>query len=177
MMHGPLNIRCQRVFTLKNHLVFICKQPVSPDWKNPHCWLEWSVDVLQNHSGYNSEENNFTTTNLMLTIQPISCHANYWAVTACRTLIHVLFQGGGSGLLRREKTLESVIRCMSGVIDLPLTVKTRTGVYTDKNIAHTFMPKFHDWGASLVTVSFYLGCAFLCHCRQNNTDETVCWSR
>jgi len=58
--------------------------------------------------------------------------------------------------LRREKTLESVIRCMSSVIDLPLTVKTRTGVYTDKNIAHTFMPKFHDWGASLVTVSFYL---------------------
>ena len=45
---------------------------------------------------------------------------------------------------------------MSCVVDLPLTVKTRTGVYTDKNIAHTFMPKFHDWGASLVTVSFYL---------------------
>ena len=75
---------------------------------------------------------------------------------ARRILICVLFQGGGSGLLRREKTLESVIRCMNGVIDLPLTVKTRTGVYTDKNIAHTFMPKFHEWGASLVTVSFYL---------------------
>lgn len=61
-------------------------------------------------------------------------------------------QGGGSGLLRREKTLESVIRCMSSIIDLPLTVKTRTGVYTDKNIAHTFMPKFREWGASLITV-------------------------
>lgn len=61
-------------------------------------------------------------------------------------------QGGGSGLLRREKTLESVICCMSNVINLPLTVKTRTGVYTDRNILHTFMPKFQEWGASLVTV-------------------------
>ncbi|KAJ4442272.1 hypothetical protein ANN_12139, partial [Periplaneta americana] len=61
-------------------------------------------------------------------------------------------QGGGSGLLRREKTLESVVRCMSDVLSLPLTLKTRTGVYTDKNIAHMYMPKFREWGASLVTV-------------------------
>jgi hypothetical protein len=61
-------------------------------------------------------------------------------------------------LLRREKTLESVIRCMSNVINLPLTVKTRTGVYTDRNILHTFMPKFQEWGASLVTVSFSQWC-------------------
>lgn len=65
----------------------------------------------------------------------------------------MFMQGGGSGLLRREKTLESVIRCMSNVTDLPLTVKTRTGVYANKNIAHTLMPKFQEWGASLVTVS------------------------
>lgn len=70
----------------------------------------------------------------------------------------VLLQGGGSGLLRREKTLESVIRCMNNVINLPLTVKTRTGVYANKNLAHTLMPKFQEWGASLVTVSLYQGC-------------------
>ncbi|XP_021915352.1 tRNA-dihydrouridine(47) synthase [NAD(P)(+)]-like isoform X2 [Zootermopsis nevadensis] len=61
-------------------------------------------------------------------------------------------QGGGSGLLRREKTLESVIRCMSNVINLPLTVKTRTGVYANKNMAHALIPNFQEWGASLVTV-------------------------
>uniref|UniRef100_A0A7R9J891 tRNA-dihydrouridine(47) synthase [NAD(P)(+)] n=1 Tax=Timema californicum TaxID=61474 RepID=A0A7R9J891_TIMCA len=61
-------------------------------------------------------------------------------------------QGGGSGLLRREKVLESVVRSMSNVTNLPLTIKTRTGVYTDKNIAHTLVPKFRDWGASLITV-------------------------
>lgn len=47
---------------------------------------------------------------------------------------------------------------MSNVIDLPLTVKTRTGVYTDKNILHTLIPKFQDWGVSLVTVSFSQWC-------------------
>jgi len=146
---------------MKSHLVCICKQLFSPYLKNPHCQLEWSVGVLQSQR-CNSEENNFSATDLMLTIQLISFHADYWAVTTRTILISVLFQGGGSGLLRREKTLESVVRCMSSVIDLPLTVKTRTGVYTDKNIAHTFMPKFHDWGVSLVTVSFYLWCAILC---------------
>jgi tRNA-dihydrouridine synthase len=70
----------------------------------------------------------------------------------------VLLQGGGSGLLRRKKTLESVIRCMSSVINLPLTVKTRTGIYTDKNIAHILVPKLQEWGASLITVSFCKGC-------------------
>jgi tRNA-dihydrouridine synthase 3 len=42
---------------------------------------------------------------------------------------------------------------MSNVINLPLTVKSRTGVYTDKNILHTFIPKFQEWGVSLATVS------------------------
>jgi tRNA-dihydrouridine synthase 3 len=42
---------------------------------------------------------------------------------------------------------------MSNVISLPLTVKTRTGVYTDKNILHSFIPKFQEWGVSLATVS------------------------
>ncbi|PSN51925.1 tRNA-dihydrouridine(47) synthase [NAD(P)(+)]-like protein [Blattella germanica] len=58
----------------------------------------------------------------------------------------------GSGLLRREKTLKAVVSCMSDTVDVPLTVKTRTGVYTDKNIAHHYMPKFRDWGASLITI-------------------------
>ncbi|KAJ9601321.1 hypothetical protein L9F63_000543, partial [Diploptera punctata] len=61
-------------------------------------------------------------------------------------------QGCGAGLLRREKVLRSVITCMSDTVNIPVTVKTRTGVHTDRNIAHSLMPKFRDWGASLVTV-------------------------
>ncbi|XP_044728521.1 tRNA-dihydrouridine(47) synthase [NAD(P)(+)]-like [Chrysoperla carnea] len=61
-------------------------------------------------------------------------------------------QGAGSGLLRKERVLESVIRSTSQILDVPLTIKTRTGIYADKNIAHELVPKFRDWGASMVTV-------------------------
>ncbi|KAK7865586.1 hypothetical protein R5R35_010117 [Gryllus longicercus] len=61
-------------------------------------------------------------------------------------------QGAGSGLLRRERILESVVRSMSEVLTVPLTVKLRTGVSNNKNIAHTLVPKFGEWGASLITL-------------------------
>ncbi|XP_071452039.1 tRNA-dihydrouridine(47) synthase [NAD(P)(+)]-like [Hetaerina americana] len=61
-------------------------------------------------------------------------------------------QGGGSGLLRRENTLGIIVRSMAGVLNLPLTVKTRTGVHSDKNVAHTLIPKFKDWGVSAITL-------------------------
>lgn len=62
-------------------------------------------------------------------------------------------QGGGSGMLNRLNVLETVVKSVSQVMNIPLTVKTRTGVYIDKPIAHTLMPKFVDWGVSMITVS------------------------
>lgn len=62
-------------------------------------------------------------------------------------------QGGGSGMLNRLNVLETVVRSVSQVLDIPLTVKTRMGVYIDKPIAHNLTPKFRDWGASMITVS------------------------
>ncbi|XP_014607904.1 PREDICTED: tRNA-dihydrouridine(47) synthase [NAD(P)(+)]-like [Polistes canadensis] len=61
-------------------------------------------------------------------------------------------QGGGSGMLNRLNVLETVIKSVSQVVEIPLTVKTRTGVYIDKPIAHNLMPKFRDWGVSMITV-------------------------
>lgn len=55
-------------------------------------------------------------------------------------------------MLRRPNILESVIRCTSQVLNIPFTVKTRIGVYNNQNIAHTLVPKFRDWGASMITV-------------------------
>lgn len=63
-------------------------------------------------------------------------------------------QGGGSALLRRQNILEVMIRSCVTMLDVPLTVKTRTGIYANKSIAHELVPKFEEWGASLVTVSF-----------------------
>ncbi|XP_054016494.1 tRNA-dihydrouridine(47) synthase [NAD(P)(+)]-like isoform X1 [Hylaeus anthracinus] len=61
-------------------------------------------------------------------------------------------QGGGSGMLNRLNVLETVVKSVSQVMNIPLTVKTRTGVYIDKPVAHNLMPKFHKWGVSMITV-------------------------
>ncbi|XP_014484256.1 PREDICTED: tRNA-dihydrouridine(47) synthase [NAD(P)(+)]-like isoform X2 [Dinoponera quadriceps] len=62
-------------------------------------------------------------------------------------------QGGGSGMLNRLNVLETVVKSVSQVLDIPLSIKTRTGVYIDRPIAHNLMPKFHEWGVSMITVS------------------------
>lgn len=62
-------------------------------------------------------------------------------------------QGGGSALIRRPNVLEAIVRGCSTVLnETPFTVKTRTGVYKDKNVAHELVPKFEEWGAQAVTV-------------------------
>lgn len=50
--------------------------------------------------------------------------------------------GAGSGLLNRPRVLESCVRNLCDVLDVPLTIKTRTGVYSSENIAHNFVSIF-----------------------------------
>lgn len=38
------------------------------------------------------------------------------------------------------------------VLDVPLTVKIRTGVQEKVNVAHKIIPRIREWGASMVTV-------------------------
>ncbi|KAL1490277.1 hypothetical protein ABEB36_012998 [Hypothenemus hampei] len=64
----------------------------------------------------------------------------------------VFKKGAGTGLLLRPKVLESCLKNLSDIISVPLTVKSRTGVYKDENIAHDLAPKFRDWGVSLITI-------------------------
>lgn len=62
-------------------------------------------------------------------------------------------QGAGSALIRRQNILESIVRSSSEVLNgIPFTVKTRTGIYTNKNVAHELVPKFEEWGAKAVTI-------------------------
>lgn len=61
-------------------------------------------------------------------------------------------QGGGSGMMHRLPTLEASVRCASTLLSIPFTVKMRTGVYENKKIAHTIIPKVREWGASLITL-------------------------
>ncbi|XP_014230819.1 tRNA-dihydrouridine(47) synthase [NAD(P)(+)]-like [Trichogramma pretiosum] len=61
-------------------------------------------------------------------------------------------QGSGCGMMNRLNVLEHVVKSASEVLDIPFTVKTRTGVYMDKPTAHTLMPKFREWGASMINI-------------------------
>lgn len=56
-------------------------------------------------------------------------------------------------MIRRTNILETIVRSCSEVLgDTPFTVKTRTGIYSNKSVAHELVPKFERWGASAVTI-------------------------
>ncbi|NXN35153.1 DUS3L synthase, partial [Rhinoptilus africanus] len=61
-------------------------------------------------------------------------------------------KGGGCALMTRSSKFEQIVRGMDSVLDVPLTVKIRTGVQEKINVAHKIIPKIREWGASMVTV-------------------------
>nr|XP_013055769.2 tRNA-dihydrouridine(47) synthase [NAD(P)(+)]-like isoform X2 [Anser cygnoides] len=61
-------------------------------------------------------------------------------------------KGGGCALMTRTNKFEQIVRGMNLVLDVPLTVKIRTGVQEKINVAHKIIPKLREWGASMVTL-------------------------
>uniref|UniRef100_A0A0B8RPP9 tRNA-dihydrouridine(47) synthase [NAD(P)(+)] n=1 Tax=Philothamnus irregularis TaxID=1899461 RepID=A0A0B8RPP9_9SAUR len=61
-------------------------------------------------------------------------------------------KGGGCALMTRTNKFEQIVRGMNSVLDVPLTVKIRTGVQEKTNLAHKLIPNLREWGASLVTL-------------------------
>ncbi|XP_077446242.1 tRNA-dihydrouridine(47) synthase [NAD(P)(+)]-like [Stigmatopora argus] len=61
-------------------------------------------------------------------------------------------KGGGCGLMTRTRKFEQIIRGMNYVLDVPLTVKIRTGVQEKNNVAHKLIPEMMKWGVSLITL-------------------------
>ncbi|KAK7483237.1 hypothetical protein BaRGS_00025530, partial [Batillaria attramentaria] len=61
-------------------------------------------------------------------------------------------RGEGCALMGKITKYENIVRCMNSVIDVPLTVKMRTGIMDGKNTAHTLIPRLRDAGAALVTL-------------------------
>ncbi|XP_059059462.1 tRNA-dihydrouridine(47) synthase [NAD(P)(+)]-like [Achroia grisella] len=59
-------------------------------------------------------------------------------------------KGGGSGMMHRLPTLQASITCASKLLNIPFTIKMRTGVYQNKKIAHTIIPKVVEAGVSMV---------------------------
>lgn len=61
-------------------------------------------------------------------------------------------QGAGSALMGRYTRFEGIVRGMVEVLDCPLTVKMRTGIYNKNWNAHKLVAKLKDWGVSMMTV-------------------------
>ena len=83
----------------------------------------------------------------------LSCSVLYFICGGLLFSCGGLFQGEGCALIGRLNKFEQIIRGMRSVLDVPLTVKMRTGIFDNKNIAHTVIPRLRDWGVSMVTVS------------------------
>ena len=62
------------------------------------------------------------------------------------------FRGMGSGMMGRKKPLEVMTRAISQVMNKPLTIKMRTGIYHDKPTALNLIPLVREWGADMVTI-------------------------
>ncbi|XP_028317759.1 tRNA-dihydrouridine(47) synthase [NAD(P)(+)]-like isoform X2 [Gouania willdenowi] len=61
-------------------------------------------------------------------------------------------KGGGCGLMARTRKFEQIVKGMNYVLDVPLTVKIRTGVHEKSNIAHKLIPELKNWGVSMITL-------------------------
>ena len=60
--------------------------------------------------------------------------------------------GAGSELLRHPKAIGNMVRTMRAAVDIPITVKTRTGINDDLITIHEVCAEVEDAGASLLSI-------------------------
>lgn len=72
----------------------------------------------------------------------------------CGCPIDLIFRKGeGSAMMAHPNKLLKSIKGMKSIMGaLPLTVKLRTGIYEEKNIAHSLIPKIKECGVELFTL-------------------------
>jgi tRNA-dihydrouridine synthase 3 len=61
-------------------------------------------------------------------------------------------KGAGSALMGRRNRLRGVVAAAVHTLDVPVTVKIRTGIDREKKLAHNLIPLFQKWGVSAVTL-------------------------
>jgi len=67
--------------------------------------------------------------------------------------IELVYQkGAGCGLMGKLRRFEHMVYGMQSVMDVPLTVKIRTGIYEHKSTAHTLVPKLCKWGIAMTSM-------------------------
>ncbi|XP_006868961.1 PREDICTED: tRNA-dihydrouridine(47) synthase [NAD(P)(+)]-like isoform X2 [Chrysochloris asiatica] len=61
-------------------------------------------------------------------------------------------KGGGCALMNRSTKFRQIVLGMNQVLDVPLTVKIRTGVQERTHVAHRLLPELRGWGVALATL-------------------------
>ncbi|KAJ8905347.1 hypothetical protein NDN08_001854 [Rhodosorus marinus] len=82
------------------------------------------------------------------------CDVDFIDLNAGCPIDMVCKKGAGCDLLRRKDKLRGVVRKGSALVDVPFSVKMRTGISNDPAgwNAHQLIPKMKEWGASWVTL-------------------------
>ncbi|KAJ3186122.1 tRNA-dihydrouridine(47) synthase [NAD(P)(+)]-like protein [Irineochytrium annulatum] len=71
----------------------------------------------------------------------------------CGCPIDLITRGGsGSALLDRRNRLKEIVLGMGRVLNIPVSVKLRTGVKSDSLVAHKLAPMLKQCGASIITL-------------------------
>ncbi|KAJ3412091.1 tRNA-dihydrouridine(47) synthase [NAD(P)(+)]-like protein [Chytridiales sp. JEL 0842] len=60
--------------------------------------------------------------------------------------------GAGSALLDRRNRLQEIVYGMNRVLNVPVTVKLRTGVMQDRRVAHKIVPLMKEAGVAAITL-------------------------
>lgn len=70
--------------------------------------------------------------------------------------IDLVYQkGAGCGLMGRVKKFEEVTFGMSSVLNVPLTVKMRTGIHSNRHVADTLIQKLKSWGDRIAMIALH----------------------
>ncbi|XP_011088544.1 tRNA-dihydrouridine(47) synthase [NAD(P)(+)]-like isoform X2 [Sesamum indicum] len=64
----------------------------------------------------------------------------------------VVNKGAGSALLMKPTRMKSVVEASSRAVDIPVTIKVRTGFYEGKNRIDSLIADIGNWGATAVTI-------------------------
>eukprot|EP01089_Gocevia_fonbrunei_P017290 TRINITY_DN5574_c0_g1_i1.p1 TRINITY_DN5574_c0_g1~~TRINITY_DN5574_c0_g1_i1.p1 ORF type:complete len:625 (+),score=148.68 TRINITY_DN5574_c0_g1_i1:88-1962(+) len=91
-------------------------------------------------------------------------------------------KGAGSALMERKTKIEGMVKGMRSVLDVPVTIKIRTGKDEKNPFAHNLIPQLEKWGVSAVTVHgrsrqqrYYRSADwnYIATCKDSKLDETV----
>ncbi|KAL0334628.1 UNVERIFIED_CONTAM: tRNA-dihydrouridine(47) synthase [NAD(P)(+)]-like [Sesamum radiatum] len=64
----------------------------------------------------------------------------------------VVNKGAGSALLTKPMRMKSVVEAFSRAVDIPVTIKVRTGYFEGKNRIDSLIADIGNWGATAVTI-------------------------